>query len=372
MTHTERMEDLVAAERAAEWLQRLERGGPEVHAEFVRWLRESPRNVREILLASAVRHALKDWNSVCPSKVTQIRAKVEHPIVQLELPGPRASTRHRARKLSGGLISMAFGWHRSAIRGGWRLAAVFAFVAVLSFSAIAIYAVSDRTITTAAGEWRNIPLDDGSLLRAGPRTKLSVDLTARRRLVRLAHGELMVHVAHDGARPFYVETDLATARAVGTAFAVRLVVPGRAFVTVQEGIVAVSRGRATISDDLPLGAVKVNAGQGLTVWSDRQALVPHPLDVKRDLAWVQEQLVLGANATIADGVRELNLRNRTQIKLLDSSLRDRPMRGVFSASDPEAFAAALEHSLSVSVVKENETLLVVARPDPENDSPKEN
>lgn len=371
MTHTERMEDLVVAERAAEWLQRLEKGGPEVHAEFARWLRESPRHVREVLLASAIRNALKDLNSVCPSEAAEIRARVVGSVVDLDLAVPRSPTSHRTRKSWGQLMSMASGWHRSASRGAWRLATVFAFVALLSFTAIAIYAVSDRTITTAAGEWRNIPLDDGSLLRAAPRTKVSVDITAQRRLIRLAHGELMVHVARDRARPFYVETDVATARAVGTAFAMRLVEPGRASVTVQEGIVAVARGRAPISDDAPLGAVKVNAGEGLTVTRDGQALIPHTVDAERDLAWVWQQVVLGANGTIADAVRELNLRNRTQIKLLDSTLAARRLRGVFSASDPVAFAQFLERTLPLSVVKKNDTLLLIAHPDAENEGSRE-
>lgn len=371
MTHTERMEDLVVAERAAEWLQRLEKGGPEVHAEFARWLRESPRHVREVLLASAIRNALKDLNCVCPSEVAEIRARVVGSVVDLDLPVPRSPTSHRARKSWGQLMSMASGWHRSASRGAWRLAAVFAFVALLSFTAIAIYAVSDRTIATAAGEWRNIPLDDGSLLRAGPRTKLSVDMTDQRCIVRLTQGELMVHVARDRARPFYVETDLATARAVGTAFAMRLIEPGLASVTVQEGIVTVARGRAPTSDGSPLGAVKVNAGQRLTVTSDSRTLIPHPVDVQRDLAWVQQQLVLGANGTITDAIHELNLRNRTQIKLLDSTLGERPLRGVFSAADPVAFAQTLERTHALSVVKESDTLLLIAHPDAENEGSRE-
>lgn len=371
MTHTESMEDQVVAERAAEWLQRLEQGGPEVHAEFARWLRESPRHVREVLLATAITHALKNVKSVGPT-VAEIRARFEDSVVEIELALTRSSMLTRVRRPREQVVSMVSRCRHAASRGGWRLASTFAFVVLLSFTVIALYAVSDRTITTAAGEWRDLPLDDGSLLRAGPRTKVSVDMTAQRRLIRLAHGELMVHVARDRARPFYVETDFATARAVGTAFAVRLVEPGRASVTVQEGIVAVARGRAPISNDSPFGGVKVKAGEGLSVTSDGQVLVPHALDVKRDLAWVQQQLVLGANGTIADGVHELNLRNRTQIKLLDSSLGERPLRGVFSASDPWAFAATLEHSLSLSVVKENDTLLLVARPNAENDVPKEN
>lgn len=370
MKHTERMEDLVVAERAAEWLQRLEQGGPEVHAEFGRWLRESPRHVREVLLASAIRHACKNVNSVGPSKVAEIRGRFEDSVVEIKLALARSPTAAPGRRPWHQLVARAARWRSAATRRFWLLASTFAFVAVLAFTIVALYALSDRTITTVAGEWRNVHLDDGSVLRAGPRTKVSVEMTAQRRLLRLEGGEIMVHVARDRVRPFYVETDLATARAVGTAFAMRLVEPNRASVTVQEGIVAVAPGRAPISDDSPAGAVKVNAGQALVVTADGQPLIAHTVDVNRELAWVQQQLVLGANGTIADAIRELNLRNRTQIKLLDSTLGERSLRGVFSASDPAAFAETLEHSVPLSVVNKNDTLLI-DQPDAENEGPKE-
>lgn len=371
MTHTERMEELLEAERAAEWLQRLEDGGPEVQAEFARWLRESPRHVREVLLATAIRNALKHFNADYRLNVSEIRAKAAASVVDLDLPARSSPRSNPSVKSAVRLVSTAFTSRRSAGRGGWRIAPVFAFVAFLSFAAIAIYALSDRAITTTAGEWRDTRLADGSLLRAGPRTKVNVEMTAHHRLLRLAHGEVMVYVARDRARPFYVETDLATARAVGTAFAMRLVEPGRATVTVQEGIVTVARGRAPIPAYSPSTAVMVNAGEGLTIASDGQAFKPYLVDIQKELAWVEQQLVLGADCTVADAIRELNMRNRTQIKLLDSKLGERRLRGVFSASDPSAFVETLEHTLPLSVVEDKDTLLLIAHRGPENEDTKE-
>jgi transmembrane sensor len=361
MKHTERMEDLVVAERAAEWLLRLEKGGPEVQAEFGRWLRESPRHVREVLLASAIRHALKNVNSVGASRVAEVRARFEESVVEIELALTPSPTVVRDRKPWEQLISRVAHWRHAASRGGWRLASAFACVALLAFTAVALYAVSDHTITTIAGEWRNVRLDDGSVLRAGPRTKVSVEMTAQRRRILLAHGELMIHVARDRARPFYVETELATARAVGTAFAMRLVEPGRVSVTVQEGSVAVARGRAPMQPDSLSSGVLVSAGTGVVV-SDGQPFTPHTVDLESELAWVQQQVVMGPNNTIADAIRELNLRNGTQIKLLDSALGQRPFRGIFSASDPSSFARTLERNLPISVVEENGVLVLVPHP----------
>ena len=48
------LEKLLVAERATEWLTRLETGSPEDHAAFWKWVRESPVHVREALFAKAV------------------------------------------------------------------------------------------------------------------------------------------------------------------------------------------------------------------------------------------------------------------------------------------------------------------------------
>lgn len=343
------------AERAAEWLEHLEHAGPEERARFVKWLKESPQHGWEMLLATSTDIAVKHLMNEAGLRATDIERQASN-VLPMGASASRASKAERPRWRSWGDMLI-----------GRRLVAGIAFLAITSLMAIAIQAVSERTISTGPGEWRNTRLTDGSVLVAGPRTKVRIDITAHQRFVRLAHGEVMVYVARDPARPFYVETDLATARAVGTAFAMRLVESGSASVTVQEGIVTVARGHASTPAGSPPGAVMLNAGERLTVTGDGLPLTPQAVDVKRELAWVQQKLVLDANCTIADAVRELNLRNRTQIKLLSSRLGERPLRGVFSASDPSAFAETLERSLPVSVVEGTDTLLLIAIPGPESE-----
>ncbi len=57
-------EDRLVAEQAAEWLCRLRSADREEQAAFLRWLKESPRNVREMLLAMTWDQILRgiDWN----------------------------------------------------------------------------------------------------------------------------------------------------------------------------------------------------------------------------------------------------------------------------------------------------------------------
>lgn len=335
------------AERAAEWLEQLEHAGPEERARFVKWLKESPQHGWEILLAKS-----------CDTVLAQLVKEAGISLADIE---PQASN---VRSINNRFPPPV----RSPGRGTpWKAAAVIAFMAVLCAATVAIHAVSDRTISTAAGQWHTTQLPDGSILRAGPRTKATIEFTEHQRVVRLVQGELMLHVAKDRARPFSVETDLATARAVGTAFAVRRTERDRVFITVKEGIVAVKRGsRSKVADrastGMPDEGINVNAGEQVQVTSESLPLRVTQVDLGKELAWTTGRLVF-TTETIADAVREFNLRNEVQIKISSPELGMRPMRGVMPANDPASLATYLEEIGLVSVVDDQRgSLVLVSQP----------
>lgn len=347
-------EKSLIAERAAEWLEQLEQAGPEERARFVKWLKESPQHGWEILLATSTDIALKQLVKEARLTATDIDAKASN-VVPIEPRTLRDSTTG-----PGWLrpwVDVLTGRYRSARR----LAAVAAFLAIASLMTIAIQAVSDRTISTGPGEWQTATLADGTILHAGPRTRVSVNITDRERVVRLAHGEVMVYVTKDPARPFFVRTDLATARAIGTAFAVQRTEPNRVSVTVKEGLVGVARGireTETAPTLLASASIVLKAGEQTQVMPDGAPLRVQHVDVDRDLAWVGGRLVF--NHRIAEAIRELNLRNRTQIQLLDPEIGERRIVGVFDASDPMAFAKTLEYQLPISLVDNKRGTLLLA------------
>ena len=191
-------------------------------------------------------------------------------------------------------------------------------------------------------------------------------MTAQRRLIRLAHGELMVHVARDPARPLYVETELATARAIGTAFAVQYPEADRVSITVQQGIVGVTRtfrGNTLEPSGIPTESVVLSAGQRAEVESGGSALRAQSVDLDRELAWVDRRLIL--DHTIAEAISQFNRRNRDQIRLADPRFSERRVLGVFNAADPIAFAKTLTQILPLSLVDDGHgTLLLVFDPRP--------
>ena len=140
---------------------------------------------------------------------------------------------------------------------------------------------------TAPAEWHSETLEDGSQLTLAGNSAVDVEFSAGERRIRLLHGQVLVDVSHDPARPFVVQTDEGSFKALGTRFVVS---QGRARseLTMLESRV---EARSAVSGD------QLVAGRGERAWVARDGLGPLPaIDPARvDQAWQHHQLV-------ADGV----------------------------------------------------------------------
>lgn len=243
--------------------------------------------------------------------------------------------------------------------------------------------VLDRTLRVALGEWREVTLQDGSMVRAGPGSLLRFSFGDDHRTVRLMRGEAMFDVAKDPTRPFYVQAEVVGVLAVGTAFRVSLL-GGEDVVTVSEGSVAVYRdGRESLPSRIDLveleaaaraaaerapevsaqapariAAVSVHAGEQVSV--NRRASAPVALEqvnVEHEQAWVAGWLTY-EQRTIAEVAYEFNRRNRVKIVVEDPSVADHRLvffRG--RATDPESFTSALSATAGLRVVRDSPTQL---------------
>lgn len=340
---------IVIAQQAAEWLERLPLASARENVAFMRWLRQSPMHAREFLLAVRTAQRLKHLDSKRLLDVSHFIALAKQydaqPIAGIHsgvVPGPPSVQPHR-------------------ISGPWAVAAAACFVVVLIVLAATLRAVSPTSIATAAGEFRTVHLADGSSLRAGPRTHATIAFTKHDRIVRLLAGELMIEVAKDRARPFYVETELATARAVGTAFAVRHFEEDTIVVTVQEGRVAVTRD-SQFADGDRLRATElasVAAGEQVRVTTSAGPLQVRPVDLDKELAWITGKLQF-TTETIGEAVREFNLRNEVQIKVLSPEIERRGVRGAFAVNKPRDFAVSVATSVGLTLVEDGTGTLLLA------------
>lgn len=343
---------LAIAEKAAEWLVRLPAADAKERAEFLAWIRESPVHVRELLLAV---HCAERLRNLDTERYLNVRAFIDEAQRGTAFPIEARPERLAQRRVTNCYRRARLLISREFSR---RAAAMFAFVVLLI--AFAIYGVADRTITTGVGRWHTTRLADGTVLRAGPRTKVTIDFTREQRIVRLAHGEALFAVAKDPARPFVVQTDVATARAIGTAFAVQRFDAGSTIITVKEGVVAVALSRlGTAAAASATPPVTLRAGEQVGA-TRALPLSVKEVDLTAELAWADERFVF-KRETLGEAVREFNLRNRMQLRIADARLAEMPIRGVFDASDPESLAAMFERTGDGSVVREDQdTLLLVS------------
>ncbi|MFJ2981150.1 MULTISPECIES: FecR family protein [unclassified Pseudomonas] len=136
---------------------------------------------------------------------------------------------------------------------------------------------------TAPAQWRSETLEDGSRLTLAGNSSIDVHFTAGERRLRLLRGQVLVDVAHDTARPFVVQTDEGSFRALGTRFVVSQG-SGRSELTMLASQVEARSAQA--------GGYLV-AGPGERAWVERERVGPLPaIDPQRiELAWQRHQLV---------------------------------------------------------------------------------
>lgn len=125
----------------------------------------------------------------------------------------------------------------------WRkpmIAAAFAAAAALALFIVAPQwtAPAGQAHQTALAEIRSLTLEDGSVVTLGADSRIDVRFAADERRVVLESGEAFFEVAHDEARPFFVQAGDALIRVVGTKFNVNRA-DDRVSVEVLEGVVRV-------------------------------------------------------------------------------------------------------------------------------------
>jgi transmembrane sensor len=380
------------AEEAAEWWVVLQGDASRADREqYVDWLRESSVHVAEMLRVAQVHGALEQFKRWSGIPIDGSR-DADDSVVRLPTPEGRVELRKDTQDR---------GPRRRAV--AWSVAATL--IVATGLVAILLIQSRGRTIQTDRGERREVALADGSVIQVDPETRLRVKYEDHARRVFLERGRALFHVAKSTERPFLVEANNTTVRAVGTAFAVERHHES-IVVTVAEGKVAVfpayslatplpvtlspsgspdihskvAQG-ASVSSTLSVAStyqltrhglqsepppaltgstseIFLTANQQVTVSKSGSAEAVLVVDSSRALAWADGRLVL-ENRTVADAVREFNRYNRIQIKVNDAELARRPVSGVFNAADPQSFVAFLASVARLHIKREEGTDITI-------------
>lgn len=352
------------SDEAAEWFIRLrdDRLNMRSRERNVRWLKESPAHIAELLRIQQVYTVLR-------------AAKLEN-----RPPGPPGQADSNVIELMPRAQSAQppIRPNQSRVRSTttWKVAASVACLAVSLLLGFIVKSVwLDRTLETELGEWRIATLTDGTVVRLGPASRLRVSFGDDHRTVRLLEGEALFQVAKDSSRPFFVKSEVLGVLAVGTEFRVSRR-GDEDVVAVTEGTVAIYRdGRDEVRGAAPqpvaqlasaTGGVPLVAGEQVAVSkaNKSQPVAKQKINLDYELAWA-DGWVTYEDKTIAEVATEFNRRNRVKIVIVDASIAERRLaffRG--SATDPESFVAALAVSSDITIVRDDpEELRVERSPD---------
>lgn len=343
------------ADEAARWWARVGMRDPRTvsradREEFTRWLRESPVNVAELLRIAHVHFALEhvqDWAAIAVEEPPTGADKV------VALRGPM----------------------RRRPRMRWWITAATAVAAGL-MGVVLLSVLSGQVIQTAQAERREVVLNDGSVVRLEPETRLEISFSAHERRVRLERGRAFFRVAKDATRPFWVGADGTSVRAVGTEFGVEdreksvvvTVTEGRvAVLATHEAAVSVPASPATEASHQGAAIpqrhefeVFVAAGEQVTIPEDGAGVIPpvRRVDTSRALAWTQGRLVF-ENEPLTQVVAEFNEYNHVQLHLSDPALAARRISGVFDATDPQTLLAFIEAGSHVRIERESNQEVII-------------
>lgn len=227
-----------------------------------------------------------------------------------------------------------------------------AFVAHDYMMSDQVCAKSEQVCATGASQWHHMTLTDGTVVHVDARSRVEVEYTDEVRIVHVYEGGAVFEVAKNSKRPFIARTHLVDVTAVGTRFGVSI--DSGVTATVSEGVVNVT-GRGRVDGK----TVMLRAGEELRV-SDSSLSSPHlaHVDAESKLQWATGYLFL-RRMTVAEGVEELNRRNRVQIVVESPILGGKVLSFVMVRVDaPETYArfVAAQPGVRMIVDKENSVI----------------
>lgn len=216
---------------------------------------------------------------------------------------------------------------------GWAVAATVLLALGLWNLSPAIWA-DYRTAVAQTATWQ---LADGSSIQLAPDTALDVRFTEGERRIHLYKGEAWFQVAANPSRPFVVEANDGSVRALGTAFDVKIEAQQVRVAVTEHAVRVEQRGQQ----------VDVQEGQMLSF--DRSGIgQPQATHLNQQLAWRQQRLAF-KDAPLAQVVEGLQRYSSSRLLITDSALEGLKVTAAFDTRQPLAALSSLEVVLPIQV-----------------------
>lgn len=205
------------------------------------------------------------------------------------------------------------------------------------------------------GEYKQIELPEHSRIDLNSAACVTVELSARKRLIKLDSGEAVFEVTADPRRPFVVETGPIAITVLGTRFDIfRKKVSTR--VAVVEGAVQISsRDTAIRSNGKPLiGLQQMDVPDDVATSRIRKEITS--TDFERITGWIHGDLYIAGNTPLKDALDEFSRYQHFHVKYEDPSIADVPFTGKFRTHDLRKFLGLL-HGRCIRYVEEPQLTL---------------
>ncbi|MFT3780957.1 MAG: FecR domain-containing protein [Nibricoccus sp.] len=337
--------------QAADWLVRRDRGlSSSEQDEYLQWLGENPEHAAAYERHEATLHRLEQLRHWQPAVSAEPNPDLFAP--------PKRFKRHlwlATFSAAAALAFLATFWLKPHFRPE-----------VQKTASIKLLVENERQV-----------LPDGSAVDLREGSKISVAYTEAERRVKLLGGQVLFEVAKNPARPFVVEVNGFTVRAVGTAFSVQLKNAAAVEVLVTEGKVSLGHSRTERSptpvanapfetEKTPAAATPlVVAGERAVVSLSTTELAPvltqmSQAEIKEELAW-QTPLLQFYETPLGEAVAAFNRHNQRQLVIADEGIASTPIGGSFRVNNIEGFARLLEYTLGLRADKSDPHRIVLKR-----------
>ncbi|SAI13387.1 transmembrane sensor [Bordetella ansorpii] len=267
------------AEQAAHWIVLLTDDDAaereRARREFEDWKRSDPRHAAAAADMEALVGRMMDLRGAASGNARPARAALDAALTHT---GQR---RRRTRRLGTALaVALALGTLGWTVLGS------------------APFACLTADIRTSGGQWQTHTLPDGSRITLNGNSAINLHYGGQQREIELLRGDVLVEVAKDAQRPFYVDTTHGRIRALGTRFVVEREA-GATRLSMIESSTAVQSAaqrdaaqRDAVRGNALEGSVRVDAGQQVRITATSVGPVRSVDAGGLEQAWNKHQLVV--------------------------------------------------------------------------------
>lgn len=238
---------------------------------------------------------------------------------------------------------------RAKRRMGWAIAACLAAL-LLGGIAVDLPTRLRADYHTAVGERRTLQLPDQSIVTLNTLTAITTTFHSGVRRVRVLKGEAFFKVARDEQRPFIVDSEDITTRAVGTEFVVRHESHSDC-ITVVEGMVDVSARQTPAIVQRLTSSTMVKAEAG-------RLGQPRSVDSSVASAWLKGLLIVD-EVPVTHVLDEIRRYHPGVIVVLNGHLREMRVTGTYRLDEPTSVLYHLTKTFPIQTLTLADRVIVL-------------